>query len=218
MQIAILGTGMVGKTLAAKLASLGHVVTMGTRDPDATRERDGMAAWLAENRGVTLLSFATAAAGAEQVWNATGGKISLEVLHQCGAENLAGKVLVDIANPLDFSAGFPPTLSVCNHDSLGEQVQRAFPAARVVKTLNTVNATLMVEPQTLAGGAHTMFVCGDDEGAKAAVTAVLQSFGWSDVLDLGGIGQARGMEMLLPLWVRLYGKFGSPAFSFAVVR
>jgi hypothetical protein len=132
---------------------------------------------------------------------------------------LDGKVLVDVSNPLDFSGGFPPRLSVCNDDSLGEQVQRAVPGARVVKALNTVNADLMVNPRQLADGAHTMFLCGDDAAAKAVVRALLEDdFGWRDVLDLGGLSMARGTEMLLPLWTRVWGALKTPAFSFQVVR
>jgi predicted dinucleotide-binding enzyme len=141
----------------------------------------------------------------------------MEVLRLAGAENLAGKVLLDIANPLDFSAGFPPTLFVKDSDSLGEQIQRAFPDTRVVKTLNTLNASLMVEPKTL-GESSTVFVSGDDPEAKASVSGLLQSFGHDDVIDLGGIETARGTEMLLPIWLRLMGKLGTAHFNFKIVR
>lgn len=227
MRIGILGTSIVGKTLAGRLASLGHDVTIGTRDPAASRARTArgsfgeppLAAFLAEHPAVGLAPFAEAAAHGEIVFNATAGAATLEALRLAGAENLAGKVLVDLSNPLDFSRGMPPSLTVCNDDSLGERVQRAFPEAKVVKTLNTVNAYLMVDPGLLAGGDHTMFVCGDDADAKATVTRLLrEQFGWRDVLDLGGIAMARGTEMYLPLWVRLYGALQNPMFSVKVVR
>jgi len=225
MNIAVLGTGMVGQALAGRLDALGHAVVVGTRDPQATlgrTEPDGMgnppfSAWHAQHPGVSLATFAEAAAGAELVVNASSGEAAMEVLRLAGAENLAGKVLVDIANPLDFSAGFPPTLFVKDSDSLGEQVQRAFPEARVVKTLNTLNASLMVEPKTL-GEVSTVFVSGDDPEAKATVTGLLQSFGHEDVIDLGGIETARGTEMLLPIWLRLMGTLGTAHFNFKIVR
>ena len=129
-----------------------------------------------------------------------------------------GKVLVDISNPLDFSKGMPPSLSVVNTDSLGEQIQRRFPEARVVKTLHTINAYLMVDPAQLAGGDHTVFVSGDDPGAKGAVTDLLRSFGWTDIIDLGDITTARGTEMLLPMWLRLFGALQKPVFNFKIVH
>jgi predicted dinucleotide-binding enzyme len=135
-----------------------------------------------------------------------------------GAENLDGKILIDVSNPLDFSKGFPPTLTVCNTDSVGEQIQRAFPGLKVVKTLNTTTCTVMVDPSRVPGE-HDLFVSGDDAGAKATVTAFLKrEFGWKHVIDLGDITTARGTEMVLPLWVRLYGAFQSPFFNFHVVR
>jgi predicted dinucleotide-binding enzyme len=142
---------------------------------------------------------------------------SVDTLKLAG-EALSGKLLLDISNPLDFSKGMPPTLAVCNTDSLGEQIQRAFPALKVVKSLNTVNANLMVGPKTLADGDHTMFVCGNDAGAKATVTALLQSFGWQDIVDLGDITSARGTEMYLPLWLRSWSAVKSPTFSIKLVR
>ena len=225
MFIAVLGTGMVGRALAARLHELGHDVTVGTRDPQATRARtepDGMgnppfSTWHGAHPGIGLASFAEAAAGAELVVNASSGAVTLEVLEQAGADNLAGKVLLDVANPLDFSAGFPPTLSVKDTDSLGEQVQRAFPKARVVKALNTLNASLMVDPTSL-GQSSTVFVSGDDAAAKATVVEILESFGHDDVIDLGGLETARGPEMLLPIWLRLMGALGTAQFNFKVVR
>ena len=225
MNIAVLGTGMVGQAIAGRLHDLGHSVVVGTRDPRATLARtepDQMgnppfSAWHGAHTGVELATFADAAARAELVVNASSGSATLEVLQQAGADNLAGKVLVDVANPLDFSAGFPPTLSVKDTDSLGEQVQRAFPQARVVKTLNTLNASLMVEPTSL-GQSSTVFVSGDNDAAKATVVEILESFGHDDVIDLGGIETARGSEMLLPIWLRLMGSLGTARFNLKIVR
>ncbi len=225
MNIAVLGTGMVGRTVAARLDELGHRVVLGTRDPAATAARaesDGPGApshreWAAAHDGVGLAAFADAAASADVVVNATGGGVSLDVLERAGAANLDGKVLIDIANPLDFSGGMPPTLLYCNTDSLGERIQRAFPGARVVKTLNTLNADLMVRPEALPEGT-SVFVSGDDPDAKRTATGLLREFGHTDVIDLGDITTARGTEMLLPVWLRLWGALGSPAFNFKVVR
>ena len=225
MKIAVLGTGMVGRALAARLSGLGHDVTIGTRDPQATLARtepDGMgnapfSTWTVDHPEVDLAPFADAAAGAELVVNATNGSGALPALEHVGADHLADKVLVDISNPLDFSQGFPPTLFVKDTDSLGEQIQRAFPRARVVKTLNTLTADLMVHPASL-GAESSVFVSGDDPAAKATVTELLQSFGHTDVIDLGDITTARGAEMLLPIWVRLMGALGTAAFNVRVVR
>jgi 8-hydroxy-5-deazaflavin:NADPH oxidoreductase len=225
MNIAVLGTGMVGQAIAGRLHELGHSVVVGTRDPASTLARtepDAMgnppfAAWHADHEGVSLATFADAAAGAELVVNASNGNVALEVLRLAGAENLAGKPILDIANPLDFSAGFPPTLFVKDSDSLGEQVQRAFPEAKVVKTLNTLTASLMVNPKSL-GASSTVFVSGDDAGAKATVVALLESFGHDDVIDLGPLETARGTEMLLPIWLRLMGALGTGQFNFKIVR
>lgn len=225
MKIGVFGTGMVGRTVASKLLELGHAVCVGTRDPAATlakAEPDRMGtppfkAWKEQHPGAQLGTIAQAAEHGELLVNAMSGVGSIETLKPAG-DALAGKVLLDISNPLDFSKGMPPTLSVSNTDSLGEQIQRAFPATKVVKSLNTVNANLMVGPKALAGGAHTMFVCGNDAAAKAKVTSLLQSFGWEDILDLGDITSARGTEMYLPLWLRLWGAVKTPAFSIKVVR
>jgi predicted dinucleotide-binding enzyme len=225
MNIAVLGTGMVGQALAARLLELGHDVVVGTRDPEATgrrKEPDAMgnppfSAWLEAHPAARLATFADAAAGAQLVVNATSGTGALPALEQAGADNLAGKVILDISNPLDFSAGFPPTMFVKDTDSLGEQIQRTFPQARVVKTLNTLNANLMVNPKQL-GQESSVFVSGNDEAAKATVTELLQSFGHTDVIDLGDISTARGTEMLLPVWLRLMGALGTPAFNFKIVR
>ncbi|WP_431936172.1 NADPH-dependent F420 reductase [Micromonospora sp. RP3T] len=217
MRIAVLGTGMVGRAIAARAAELGHEVTVGTREVATTRA-GSWDEWASSHPGIALAGYADAAAGADLVVNATNGDGSLPALDAAGAENLAGKILLDIANPLDFSQGFPPTLSVLNDDSLGERIQRAFPGTRLVKALNTLTADLMVHPQQLADGDHTVFVSGDDADAKGVVTELLTSFGHTDVLDLGDITTARGTEMLLPIWLRLYGRLGTPLFNVKVVR
>jgi 8-hydroxy-5-deazaflavin:NADPH oxidoreductase len=215
MKVGVLGTGMVGRTLAGKLVRLGHEVTMGSRQ----RGNERAVAWASEaGESAGEGSFADAAHASELVVNATAGAASLDALALAGADNLADKVLIDVANALDFSAGGPPSLTVCNTDSLGEQIQRAFPAARVVKALNTVNADVMVDPRTVPGS-HTIFVSGNDADAKAQVTELLQSFGWAaeDIMDLGDITAARGTEMYLPLWLRLWGATGTGHLNVHVV-
>ena len=215
MRFGVLGTGIAGRTLASKLVELGHEVTMGSRSSGNERA----VAW-ASSAGENAHEgrFRDAAAFGEIVINATAGATSLEALHSAGSENLEGKVVIDVANPL-VGEGFPPTLSVCNTDSLGEQIQRAFPGARVVKALNTVTAAVMVNPGMISGG-HNLFIAGNDPLAKAAVTTLLQSFGWGakDVLDLGDISNARGPEMYLPLWLGLYIGSGTANFNIRVVR
>jgi 8-hydroxy-5-deazaflavin:NADPH oxidoreductase len=228
MRIGILGTGMAGQSIGAKLAELDHEVVVGTRDPAATLARDKphpiygnppFRVWQEQHPSVKLATFAEAAGHGEVVVNATAGAASLDALRLAGDANLAGKILVDIANALDFSQGMPPSLLVANTDSLGERIQRAFPAARVVKTLNTMNALLMVNPRLLADGGHTVFVCGDDPQAKARVSELLtDGFGWRDVIDLGDITAARATEMVLPIWLRLWGALQTPMFNFNVVR
>jgi predicted dinucleotide-binding enzyme len=175
--------------------------------------------WLDRVQGRARVdSFSAAAAHGEFVVNATLGMASLEALRSAGAANLVGKILIDIADPLDFSRGMPPTLSVKDTDSLGEQIQREFPDTRVVKTLNTVTAAIMVAPEQLAGGEHTVFLSGNDPSAKSEVADLLRSFGWRDILDLGDISTARGTEMYLPLWLRLWGALQTPMLNIKVVR
>jgi len=226
MKIAVLGTGMVGQALAGRLAELGHEVTVGTRDVEATLAKttpDAMgnppyAAWAPAHPTVKLATFAAAAGDAELLVNATSGNVSIAALQAAGSDNLAGKVLLDIANPLDFSQGFPPSLFVKDTDSLGEQIQAAFPQLKVVKALNTMTAALMVNPQLLANGDHSVFVSGNDAEAKETVTGLLESFGHTDVIDLGDISTARGSEMVLPIWLRLMGALNTPVFNLKVVR
>jgi hypothetical protein len=215
MKIGLFGTGMVGNTLGTKLAALGHEVKMGSRS--AGNEK--AVQWAKANGGgASEGTFAQAAGFGEILFNCTAGTASLDALAAAGAERLANKILIDLSNPLDFSRGMPPSLSVCNTDSLGEQIQRSFPDCKVVKTLNTVNHEVMVNPG-LVPGDHDLFMSGNDAEAKARVTRILKEwFGWKTVIDLGDITTARGTEMLLPLWVRLWGTLGSPNFNFHVVR
>jgi predicted dinucleotide-binding enzyme len=227
MKIAVLGTGAVGRALAGKLADVGHEVVVGTRDPEATLARTEpdfigtppFKVWKAAHAGVGLAVPAAATADAELIVSATNGAGSVAMLEAAGEQNVAGKVLVDVANPLDFSGGTPPSLFVTNTDSLGEQIQRRFPQARVVKTLNTMNCDVMVDPAKVPGE-HGVFVCGEDADAKRQVAALLESFGWpaGRIVDLGGISSARGTEMYVALWLRLWGALGTGHFNIAVVR
>jgi predicted dinucleotide-binding enzyme len=214
MRIGVLGTGIVGRTLGSALLSNGHEVRIGSR----TAGHEAAVAWAEQIGGpASEGTFADAAGFGELLINATAGAASLEALEMAGVEQLAGKVLLDVANPLDTSRGMPPTLTVCNDDSLGEQIQRALPDVRVVKTLNTVTAAVMVDPM-LVGGSHTVFVAGDDAAAKAQTAELLQEFGWpaSSILDLGDITAARGTEMYMALWLRLWGAAGTPILNVEV--
>jgi predicted dinucleotide-binding enzyme len=213
MRIAVIGTGHAGRTLAKGFQRTGHDVVVGTRDPDATRAREE---WLGLD--VPLAALGMVAADADLVVNATNGQASLAALGEVGSDHLAGKVILDVANPLDFSQGFPPTLSVKDTDSLAEQIQRAFPEARVVKGLNTVTAAVMVDPSTVGDGDTTVFVAGDDEEARQQVSELLRELGWLDIVELDGLQNARGLEMWLPLWVRLMGALGTGQFNIKLVR
>jgi predicted dinucleotide-binding enzyme len=212
MRIGVLGTGMVGEAIATKLVQLGHSVTMGSRTPDNVK-----AARWARSQGINASqgTFADTAALSELVFLCTRGEATLEVIRTVGAAAFADKVVVDVSNPLDFSRGLPPSLMICNTDSLGEQVQKALPLGKVVKTLNIVNCEVMVEPAR--GGAPTMLLCGNHPEAKAVVIALLTDFGWQDIIDLGDIKAARGTEMLLPVWLSLQQVIGNPYFGFKVV-
>jgi predicted dinucleotide-binding enzyme len=212
MKIGILGTGMVGEALGTKLVQLGHQVKMGSRSSTNSNAHE----W-AKNNGPNASpgTFADAAAFGEIIFVCLKGEITLDVIRSVAFE-LSAKTVVDVSNPLDFSRGMPPSLSICNTDSLGEEVQKAVPSAKVVKTLNIVNCEVMVDPAK--GGNPTMLVCGNDPGAKAKVVELLKNFGWKDILDLGDITKARGTEMLLPVWLDLFGLIGNPRFGFKIVR
>ncbi len=226
MKIAVLGTGIVGQTLAEKLASLGHDVTMGTRDVKKALANKGtdrfgrpeFGEWNANHTNIKVATFAEAAASGEFVINATNGMGSLNALEHAGHDHLKNKILLDVSNPLDSSHGMPPSLWVSNTDSLGEQIQRAFPEAKVVKSLNTMNASLMVNP-SLVPGDHTVFLSGNDADAKLKIRGLLITFGWKDenIFDLGDITSARGTEQILPLWVRIMTDLQHPYFNFRVV-
>ena len=214
MRIAVLGTGMVGRTLGAKLVELGHDVRLGSRSADNAKAGE----WVKSiGRAASQGTFADAASFGEIVFNCTAGGASLDALNLAGAPHLQGKTLVDVANPLDFSHGMPPTLSICNTESLGERIQTAFPAANVVKTLNTVNANVMVNP-SLVPGDHDVFISGNEAVAKAQVIAILKDFGWRHIVDLGDITTARGPEMWLPMWLRLWGAFKTPNINIHVTH
>jgi 8-hydroxy-5-deazaflavin:NADPH oxidoreductase len=222
MKVAIIGSGIVGQTLGKKLVELGHDVVLGTRDPNKLDEAKGWAGslsdWLtAVGTKATVATFAAAATQGEIVINASHGMASLAILQNAGAENLQGKILIDVANELDFSQGMPPKSLAADTTSLGEKIQAAFPNTKVVKTLNTMSCAVMVNPKQLADGNHTVFVSGNDADAKAKVTELLQSFGWTDIFDLGDITSARGTEMMMPIWLRAFGKLGNVPYNFKIV-
>jgi len=215
MRIGIFGTGIVGNTLGTKLISLGYDVKMGSR----TASNDKAAEWVKSTASTKASqgTFADAASFGEILFNCTSGGISLDALRMAGAQNLRGKVLVDVSNSLDFSKGMPPTLIISNTDSVGEQIQRTFPDAKVVKSLNTVAAPVMVNPQ-IVPGEHDIFVCGNDTDAKELVKKILSEFGWKNITDLGDISASRGTEMWLALWVRLMMKNQNPIFNLHILR
>ncbi len=215
MKIGVLGTGVVGASIASKLSALGHEVKMGARDAGNAKARQ----WASSaGAGASAGTFAEAAKFGEILFSATRGEAAVEALRAAGRENLQGRVLVDVSNPLDFSKGMPPTLfTAASGDSLGERVQREFPEARVVKALNMVNASVMTDPARVRGESD-LLLCGDDPAAKQAVTAILRAFGWKSILDLGDITGARGMEAYLLLWLRLYGILKTADFNIRVVR
>ncbi len=213
MKIAILGTGDVGRGLADRLLTKGHEVRLGSRTADNPRATE----WLKGAQGAASIdTFAGAADGAQLVMICVAGAHALSVA-QGIAGVVQGTIVLDLSNPLDFSEGFPPRMSVCNDDSLGEQIQRALPGARVVKALNTLAGPLMLDPGRLSGP-HDVLLCGDDAEAKATVTELLASFGWDTPIDLGDISNARGLEMWLPLWTRLYRALGTGDFNLHIQR
>jgi 8-hydroxy-5-deazaflavin:NADPH oxidoreductase len=228
MKIAILGTGSVGQTWATKLSSLGHTVSLGTRNVEASiakteKDRYGsptLSEFLAANTSISLATFADAVSGAELVVNATKGEASIAALQAAGSA-LDGKIILDLANPLDFSAGGLPALipALSNTNSLGEEIQKTFPTTKVVKTLNTMWAGLMVNPNMTAAGDHTNFICGNDTEAKQTVQELIKTFGWTDasILDLGDITNARGTEAILPIWLRVWSATQNGAFNIKIV-
>ena len=226
MKVGILGTGSVGRALTEGFVREGHDILVGTRDVDALMARtepDRMgvppfAAWLAEQPGVAVGSFSRAGVHAELLVNATLGSASVDVLREAGLPDTPGRIVIDASNALDHSGGFPPSLFVVNTDSLAEQIQREFPDARVVKAWNTMTASLMTNPGLLAGGDHSIPICGNDDDARRQVADLLRSFGWRDVVDLGDLTAARGMEAYVLFWLGLYGATGSPVVNTKIVR
>jgi predicted dinucleotide-binding enzyme len=229
MNIAVLGTGSVGQTLSAKLLALGHKVVIGTRNVSEAQKRTtkdgygnpGIGEWIKNNPGIKLSSFADAIAFGQLVINATQGGKSVEALKAGNPGDLDGKIIVDIANPLDFSKGMPPVLipELCNTTSLGEEIQKAFPKSYVVKTLNTMWCGLMVNPAMIGGGDHNNFLCGNNPEAKVEVRKLLNQFGWKEenLIDLGDITGSRGMELVLPIWLRVMSVKHNGAFNFKIV-
>lgn len=220
MKIAVLGTGSVGETIGSALIAKGHQVKMGSR----TASNEKAAEWV-KKIGANALqgTFADAAAFGEIIFNATKGENSIDALKQAGATNLKGKILIDIANPLDFYNGIPPSLlpSLSNTNSLGEEIQKTFPDVKVVKTLNTMWCGIMVNPAIIGGGDHVNYLCGNNADAKATVKNLLvDNFGWKEenLLDLGDITNARGTEAVLPIWLRVYMATHNGAFNFKIVK
>ena len=223
MKIGIIGSGVVAQTLGAKLVELGHDVVLGTRDPKKLDEKKNMAGtlneWLKQvNNKAKVVTFKEAAAHGELLINATHGQASVDALKIAEADKVGPKVLIDTANELDFSKGMPPGVLASQERSVGENIQKAFPNLKVVKTLNTIGAPIMVNPKILKGGDHTIFVAGNDKDAKAKVTELLKSFGWTDILDLGDISSARGPEMYMAMWVRLWGALQNGMINIKVQR
>lgn len=216
MKIAVFGTGTVGDTIGSKLIDLGHDVMMGSR----TANNEKALTFVSKHNGkASAGTFADAAEFGEIVFNCTSGSGSVEALKSVGDSNLNGKILVDIANPLDFSKGMPPSLFVSNTNSLAEEIQKEFSQLKVVKALNTMWCGIMVNPGMINGGDHHTFVAGNDAGAKEKVKEILKSFGWDEknILDLGDITKARGLEMYLPLWLSIYGATNNGAFNIKIV-
>jgi 8-hydroxy-5-deazaflavin:NADPH oxidoreductase len=214
MKVGIFGSGRVGQTIGSKLATLGHEVMLGTRDPAKLTD------WLAQTGGKARVgSIAETAAFGEILINATKGSASLSVLAQAGESNLEGKILIDLANVLGNPPDDATILVVANTDSLAEQIQRAHPQVKVVKACNTIGVGVIVDPRRLADGEHVMFICGNEAEAKAQVTELLTSwFGWRHIIDLGDLTKARATEMYIVIWITLLRKFGTPLFNINIVR
>lgn len=204
-RVGVLGTGEVGRRLAAGFKDRGYQVMIGSRDSGKSELRD----WLsADGRGIEVGTFAEAGAYGEVIVLAVLGAAAEEVIAEAGAQKFTGKVVIDAMNPLDFSGGFPPKLSISGDDSLGERVQRALPDAKVVKAFNTIGNPYFVDP-SFSEGKPTMLIAGDDEGAKGTVSDVLKDFGWSDIIDIGGIEGSRELEAICIVWVKIGGARGA---------
>jgi len=230
MKYSIIGTGSVGQTIAAKLSALNHEVMMGTRNVSeklSSTNKDGygnppFSEWHKANSKIKLGTFSEAATFGEVIINATHGGSSIAALNLAGAKNLSGKIIIDIANPLDFSKGMPPSLlpELSNTNSLGEEIQKSFPYALVVKTLNTMWCGLMVNPEMIGGGDHINYISGNDAEAKTKVKKLLYQFGWKEdnLIDLGDISGSRASESVLLIWLRVMGVFQSGAFNFRIIK
>jgi 8-hydroxy-5-deazaflavin:NADPH oxidoreductase len=233
MKIAIFGTGMVGQTLAAALVSKGHSIIIGTRDVQkslATSAPNGFGMpafgtwWKANtqiNTQLQIATFAEAAANTELLINATSGAVVIDILKNVPKSSYDKKVMIDAANALDFSKGMPPRVSIVDTAgaSIGERLQEAYPGLKVVKALNTITAFAMLNPSLVPGGDSTLFMCGNDADAKATVLSLLQSYGWKDVIDLGDISNSGATELMMPVWLRIWGKLGqTTVFNYKIVR
>ena len=215
-RIGVLGTGMVGNTIATKLIQLGYKVMMGSR----TADNEKAVAWAKANgENATVGTFASAAVFGDIIFNCTQGEISLEVMKLAGAESLRNKILIDVSNPLQFAPGKRPVLipELCNTHSLGEAIQHLLPDTYVVKTLNIVNCEVMVDASK-CGGDATMLLAGNNADAKATVTEILHQFGWNDIIDMGNIEHARSTEMMLPVWLSIFMATKNGYVAFKVVR
>ena len=229
MKICIIGTGTVGQTIASKLIELDYDAMLGTRNVKEkllAKEKDSygnppFSEWNKLNARAKLGTFEEAAAYGDIVINATHGGSSIAALKMAGAKNLSGKILIDISNPLDFSKGMPPSLlpGLHNTNSLGEEIQKTFPDAKVVKTLNTMWCGLMINPGMIGSGDHINYISGNDPDAKNEVKKLLLQFGWKDknIIDLGDISAARATESLMPIWLRVMGVIHTGAFNFRLV-
>jgi 8-hydroxy-5-deazaflavin:NADPH oxidoreductase len=226
MKIAVLGTGMVGQNLAQVLAAKGHEVMIGTRDVGQALQykkpngfgMPGFGVWVEDKPHIHVGTYAQSISFGDLIINATNGNASIEALRMGKADLAGNKVLIDLGNKLQPLPGSMPKSLADDSHSLGEEIQSTFANLRVVKTLNTMNTYVMSDPSTVAGDS-TVFVCGNDAQAKATVTSLLGEFGWKDIIDLGDIKGSRGVEMILPLWLRLLGSLGgAKPFNFKVVR
>ena len=215
MKISVLGTGMVGQTIASKLAIMGHEVMIGSRDRNNPKAKE----WIKKISKLSLGTFNDSAQFGELIFNCTLGSATLSALELAGEKSLGSKILIDTSNPLEFSKTNEASLFICNTDSLSEQIQRAYPKVKVIKCLNTLTAQLMVNPD-LIPGKHNLFIAGNDEESKLNVRFLLhENFGWNDdcFIDLGDLSGARSAEMLVLLWIRLWNHFQNPVFNFSLL-
>ena len=227
MKISILGTGSVGQSISAKMIALGHKVFMASRDAQQARERiqtnpmtgSSFAEWLTKNTAVNLVNYNDLPPDTDIYINCTQGEGSVAALKAIGKDKIKNKIILDISNPLDFSKGMPPTLFISNTDSLAETIQREFPDSKIVKGLNTMNCNIMMNPSIVPGD-HNVFLSGNDQQAKNEISSLLISVGWKadNIIDLGDISTARGTEMILPIWLRLWGALGTAEFNFHIAK